>query len=177
MSLLAKFLEWLAPRFLEERRIHVGGHLYLRRFYVLGQMEDGLAKFWNCGKRPRQRFGFLPTVYLHCFHRPDADRWMHNHPWSARGLILTGGYIELRYPQHPSRSHNVLQRTLRPGSFQKFDEDTYHNIVTLLDDVVWTVLATGTRTQGWGFWDPVRRRHVPWHRRSLRFVPPLANEG
>lgn len=70
-------------KFLPCRRI-VGGDktLYLSRYTVL-------------------RIPFTTrSVYLHCFHRSDEDRDLHNHPWDKSvSLVLWGGYVEERRVQ------------------------------------------------------------------------------
>lgn len=80
-------------------------------------------------------------VYLHFFHRGDADRELHNHPWAGSSLILAGGYIEER-------------REGEAGDTNVLAPDTFHRVDLLRpDDGCWTLFTTGPKAQSWGFWD------------------------
>lgn len=161
--MLRRLLEFLAPRLFEERRITIGGQLYMRRFYLFGQMSPRLAELWNCGRKPRQRLGFLRTTYLHCIHRPDADRFCHNHPWSGGGRILTGGYVEQRYAGDPHKGADVIvHRFFKPGARQELGPNTFHRIHELLEDVCWTLFWAHGKSQSWGYWHDTEKRFIPW---------------
>jgi hypothetical protein len=163
MSILRKFLERLSTR-LEERRIEVNGELYLQRYYLWGRMPPELAALWNCGKTPKPRLRWLPTVYLHRFHMPDPDRYCHNHPWWGKGMVLTGGYQELRLVNDPEKDDHFdyRVRTLRPGQVQLVTPKTFHRVQKLHADQVWTVFMVGKRVQRWGYNIP-GRGFVPYN--------------
>jgi len=153
--MLKRFLEWLAPK-LEERRISINGELYLQRYYLWGRMPPELAKLWNCGNVPKERFGWLPTTYLHRFHLPDPDREVHNHPWIGRGRILVGGYKEVRLVSKPLEGEDYEYRVKAylPGDKQEVLPDTFHRVSELFADEVWTVFSVGERQQKWGYMVP-----------------------
>jgi len=143
----------LVSRVLPERQIVIDGELYLQRFYLWGKMPPELAALWNCGTIPKQRFGSLPTTYLHCFHKPDKDRDCHNHPWHAEGRILTGGYLEERWVGHPSERGAYKVTVVRsPGDEQRLTPDTFHRVSDLLALRVWTYFSVGPYEQSWGYW-------------------------
>ncbi len=118
---------------------------YLTRYTLATSKEAS----WNL---PRAEDG--GAVYLHFFHRSDADDQLHNHPWTGRSLILTGGYREERRV-----GDQVLQRYLRPCDVNILYPDTFHRI-DLTDPAAgcWTLFLAGERVQSWGFWD--RHTHV-----------------
>ena len=89
-------------------------------------------------------FGVRPLV--HRIWREDADRHMHNHPWSwARFLIVSGGYVEERLERG-----DMVTRTLAPGDVNALDADSFHRVRTVFPDT-WTLGLVGERVQDWGF--------------------------
>lgn len=96
-------------------------------------------------------------VYLHFFHRGDADRTLHNHPWSGRSLILTGGYREERRD-----GAHIVERIYVPGDVNTLDVDTFHRVDLLDPRGAWTLFETGARVQSWGFWDRDSDVFTPW---------------
>ena len=133
---------------LPDRLITTDGDPYLHRFYL--------------HKKPREGFRqYLPSVYLHYFHRGDLDKALHNHPWKySLSLVLTNGYLEDRRTKY-----GVIRRLLRSGSVNFIRANDYHK-VTLLDPSKgsWTLFVSGPRVQDWCFWDPARpgKQPVPW---------------
>lgn len=139
----------------EEIRQH--GKLYLRRWRILSTK-------W---------FG----IYLHCFHAPDDDRDLHNHPWSwAASLILAGWYIESVGVPGPSKVCRLTSRyyevrsTLRrkekiwyTGSFRFFRGSTYHAVSDIkAPGKVWTLFIHGPMVREWGFFDSDTGKHISW---------------
>ena len=53
---------------------------------------------WSAVPRKRYYVGqlFGVTVYLHRFVGCDGDPELHDHPWNALSIVLSGSYIELR---------------------------------------------------------------------------------
>ena len=85
-------------------------------------------------------------VMLHQIHRPDADRFLHNHPWAtAQFLILAGGYVE-----HRLVGDEVVTRMLAPGDVNSLDADTFHRVDSVQPGT-WTLGLIGERVQDWGF--------------------------
>lgn len=132
------------------RRIELDGDLYLERFYFLGAKPRWTDRGW---------LTFLPAVYLHCFHRPDADRELHNHPWTTSySLILSGGYDEERahgdaetdtgWTFWPLR---IFDHTYGMGAVNTIKRGTFHRVSELHTPHVWTLFAHGERVGKWGF--------------------------
>jgi hypothetical protein len=85
-------------------------------------------------------------LMLHRIHRPDSDRWLHNHPWkTAAFLILGGGYTEERLVDG-----DVVKFVLKPGDVNRLDANTFHRI-TSIEPNTWTLGLIGERVQDWGF--------------------------
>lgn len=144
--LLRRFTDWALSKYEsggyageDDRRraytIETDGDKYLTRVILL----------------PRRIFGV--NIYLHNFHRADADRYLHSHPWRwTRSIVLAGSYVEERVADG-----KVIERTVR--WFNKIDEHDYHRVLRLHGDV-WTLFITGPRIQDWGFL--TERGHVSW---------------
>jgi hypothetical protein len=103
-------------------------------------------------------------LMIHQIHRPDADRYLHNHPWSfADFLIVSGGYTEQRWSA--DRSH-VDTRELAPGDVNRITSDTFHRITEVRPNT-WTIGLIGKRVGSWGFWvDDALVDHVEYFRRN-----------
>ncbi|HSN19255.1 MAG TPA: hypothetical protein VLS49_01170 [Usitatibacter sp.] len=119
---------------------------YLSR-YTLAEMPDG------------------GHVYLHFFHRGDADRELHNHPWAGTSVILTGGYREERRGE----GDGIDVRVYGPGDVNHLAPDTFHR-VDLIDEArgCWTLFVTSARVQSWGFWCRETRVFTPWREALAR---------
>lgn len=161
-----KVLEKIAGR-LHRRDILVGDRLYLSRYYLVGGMSSRLADLWPEDDRPPANHDNDWTCYLHCFHQPDPDRDLHNHPWRATSTILWGGYEEVQIALTELDPDGVrvtprsqeLHHIRRPGDEYELFPDTYHSITRLMTPRVWTLFAHGPKERSWGFL--IDGRHVP----------------
>lgn len=161
MKLLRRVLEQVSKHLPARRIVDNDGGPYLTKYYLFGKMPPEFADMWD--RRPTERLGWLNTTCLHRFYRPDMDRDCHNHPWSATGRILTGGYVEERWVGDPREDHAYLtMRCLLPGEYQQIEANTFHRIVELGDDEVWTLFRTSDKVQSWGFWVEAQDRFQPW---------------
>ncbi len=125
---------------LPKRVIHGGNGPYLTR-YKLHDFEDGRH------------------VYLHFFHRSDEDRELHNHPWSGKSLILTGGYLEERRLE----DDRIGYFTYAPGSVSILAPQTFHRVDLIQPETgCWTLFLTGAKEQSWGFWNRDSGVYTPW---------------
>lgn len=97
---------------------------------------------------------------LHYWHRPDADKDLHNHPWAdARGRVLLGGYVEDRL-EEPRTWFDLIDtsvprtaistRIYRRGDQTELLADTFHQ-VAYIQPRTWTLLNVGERVQRWSF--------------------------
>lgn len=130
---------------LPSRIISTGGRPYLTRWYL-----------WPEGPRDVEDEGSdLPfAVFLHKFHRSDADRDQHNHPWDLSiAIVLAGGYREERGDE---------TRVVLPGTVNVIRSSDFHR-VDLLNPVMgsWSLFVAGRKTGGWGFRDKVTGAFVP----------------
>lgn len=81
-------------------------------------------------------------LYVHKIMRPDAERDLHDHPWSFGSLVLVGGYEE---------ELADTWRTWRQGSWRRMRPTEPHAIRRLLRAPTWTVVVRGRRQRAWGF--------------------------
>lgn len=131
-----------------------------------GVREDYLTRFLTpkCGPM---------RLMLHHIHRPDSDRYLHNHPWkSATSVILNGGYDEERRVETPTTflrdekrgdfsvsTIYVQNRLYAPGDINHLTNNHYHRI-TAVKEETWTLFINDTRLpEGWGYL--IDGKHVP----------------
>lgn len=104
-------------------------------------------------------------VYLHIFHRPDAEPHLHDHPRRLKSLVLKGGYIEergelvlaldekgaVRLPSRFMLKKRILKRIV--GAWIDIPLDTKHRVVSLLHaPTVTLVFYRKNKERVWGFW-------------------------
>jgi hypothetical protein len=83
----------------------------------------------------------LISIYLHIFHRSDADD-LHDHPWPFLGLILWRGYNE-QTPQGKRRFWPGMV-LFRPASWS-------HRVELVNGKRAATLVIVGKRIREWGF--------------------------
>ena len=112
---------------------------YLQRFY---------ADTSTCGSY---------DYWLHRFLSADGDRELHNHPWIADSVVLTGSYIERRNDGYFMRTAiddpieeflSIMGGAGHPQS-HRVSVDTWHQIITVAPET-WTLLTVhGSRVDSW----------------------------
>lgn len=116
------------------------------------------------------------NVYLHKFMRSDDDRALHDHPWWFVSLMLKGEYTEVT--DTGSKSRTAGSFAFRPAEWRHrvallVDLDAARDVLTDTSNLppylpelpCWTLIVTGRRSRGWGFWcrnKPVEEQFVPW---------------
>lgn len=88
------------------------------------------------------------SVLLHNICQPDADRWLHDHPWWFVAIVLRGGYTQQRTTRNGTSKVSRVRRVNIVG------RRTFHRIETVQPDT-WTLVVTGCRRRIWGY-------RVPW---------------
>ncbi len=58
--------------------------------FIVGGADEPYLLRWYIF--PRNRWG---NIYIHEYHRPDADEALHDHPWHSFSLCLTGTIIDI----------------------------------------------------------------------------------
>ena len=90
------------------------------------------------------RFEILHTrrlrVYLHHIMRSDAERHLHDHPWSFVSIILRGGYRE--HTMDGSRDYKAPAILFRPATWA-------HKLE--LQQPAWTLVFATKTVRRWGF--------------------------
>ena len=168
--MMRRVLTWLTDRMQPPRVIYdrEGKSPYLSRWALIGsrRMADGSSPVDQFGD-PKPDAISSPGIhlYLHRFHRSDADGALHSHPWSwAYALILAGGYKEerrFRSRLRPGRPYFVYQLTRKPWSVVPIRETDFHR-VDLLEHDSWSLFLAGPKVASWGFWDRNTGEFLPW---------------
>jgi hypothetical protein len=97
-------------------------------------------------------------IYLHHIHRPDREPDPHDHPWWFASLVLAGWYEETVWAD--KRDGGKWIRRERPrGSARRISRRSAHRITGTCGPL-WTLVLTGPKRSGWGFWRD--GRYVPW---------------
>lgn len=147
--MIARLLAWISGR-LPIRVIAIEHDAYLLRYYVCGRLPERYFP----GVKPR--LGWLPSIYLHHFLRPDRDRELHNHPWKwALSFMLVGGYEEER-----RRADGVVvTRSVRFVNLIRHGD--FHRVRRLRLHHAWSLIIAGPKVSGWGFFDPETSKFIP----------------
>lgn len=127
---------------------HIGE--YMRRFWVFNPYPAD-----SSGAESR-----LPSARIHHILREDDDRHLHDHPWDARTVILSGWYDE------KLEDGTVVRRSR--GYTGRINFGQYHSIVAVSPGGVWTLFITYRYRGTWGFL--VDGAKVPW--RKYLGLPP-----
>lgn len=122
---------------------------FLERFDIadVANADDTYLRRWYLIETPW--FG----IKLHHILRADADRALHDHPWSFVSLILRGGYTEERPLEHvssPGFPWLVERIRRRPGRLHRVRADELHRIDELHGSC-WTLVVNGPKRRTWGF--------------------------
>ncbi|MCF6783396.1 hypothetical protein [Stutzerimonas stutzeri] len=95
-----------------------------------------------------ERYSIVRTkplaIYLHHFVDRDQDTELHDHPWTALSVVLTGGYVERRL----LAGLQTQDRHIRFGNWIR--PDCFH-MITEAKPGTWTLLVRFRKTKGWGF--------------------------
>ena len=119
------------------------GKLYMRRWFLLPVGRD-------------QEWPF--SIKLHKICRSDADRDLHDHPWSFISLILKGQYLEVLVdPQGDWPDRIVVPRGRFSARWRS--AKSLHQVL-LPEGPVWTLVFTGPRRRVWGY--RTDNGWIPW---------------
>ena len=132
---MIKFVTWLMTLLRFERHdiSRKGLPEYLTRWVVwpLFPGPDGTRRYADGCK-----------VFLHLFHRGDAEDYPHDHPWPFWSLILWGGYYE----------HTATGKHWHgPGSLLRRPAEWQHRVELHGKRKCVTLIWTGKKQRTWGF--------------------------
>ena len=139
--------DWLIKRSLRTPYTHIqsadGTETYMGRWWLLNPYASGTYE---------ATWPWFPwSIRIHHIKRPDMDRDLHDHPWSARTIILHGWYVEERL---------FTERTLIRGQTSLIKHNHFHRIDRVSPGGVFTLFITGKKVNSWGFL--VNGVKVPW---------------
>lgn len=122
---------------------HIGtmGNYYMMRFWLFNGYEKG--------KTPR--YPRLPAIRLHIILRPDAAGAKHNHPMTARAILLLNGYDEARDFEMPYGPTELLYKR-RAGDTYTLTPADFHRIVSITPEgPAYTLFFIWGNSDEWGF--------------------------
>lgn len=111
--------------------------LAMRRPYLhIGEYMD---RYWLVPMEWRLPF----SIRIHKILLPDADPYLHDHPWNWRTIILRGWYHE----------ETVFGKKFnrKRGYTAANTAETFHRIDRVSPGGVWTLFIMGNRRNDWGF--------------------------
>ena len=160
-----KLLAWVFSRKFIAKRLITDAKSRHPDFVILDENgEPYLSRWWlfnpyETTDKRSQRYEWIPVnIRLHCFSKPDKDEHMHDHPWDAVSLIISGRYCE-------ERVDNDLF-VYEAGDFNRINAEDFHSIRsvtpdhTIDKDGVWSIFITFKKKKSWGFLVPPVV--VPW---------------
>lgn len=129
------------------------GRLLTRLFRRYDIARKGLDRYLTRWDLLGNRFaGAGHHLFVHLFHRGDAEPYFHDHPWPFWSLILWGGYWE--HTPEGRRWYGPLRLLRRPADWR-------HRVELPAGRRCWTLVWTGAKARSWGFWCP-RSGFLPW---------------
>lgn len=152
MEMLATFCvgvtEWREPNQLIGR----DGNPYIDRWYLARKvLVPAFVNDYGTPRGPLESDRYLQSelenVYLHRYHRGDADE-PHDHPWPNASLVVRGWYRENVYD---AQANFVRCETRRPGDIVLRSATSIHAILETSDDCL-SLFATLRKEREWGFW-------------------------
>ena len=112
---------------------------------ILGRRNEDiyLMRFWvnEPKKNTKGSYSSRNSLLLHHFLKPDDDDHLHNHPWTGRSTILSGGYQE--------ETLEGIQK-VKPMDSNVITADKYHRVKSI-EDNTWSLVHTGDKEGEWGF--------------------------
>lgn len=83
------------------------------------------------------------TVRIHHILAPDADPYLHDHPWNWRTIVLAGWYVE--EDVEGRKTHRMR------GDTRAATAETFHRIDAVGRNGAWTLFIMGRKRNRWGF--------------------------
>ncbi len=119
-----------------------------------------LTRWVLWGRRGRdgsRRNGPGGKVFLHWFHRGNAEPYPHNHPWPFWSLILLGGYYEWTLTGYVNPETGERQQERRwygPLSLLRRPAQWAHRVELPAGRRCWTLVWTAAKVRSWEFLCP-----------------------
>jgi hypothetical protein len=149
--LVSGLWKWAADRLIAHARRHPHLHLanadgspYMDRYWLVK------PHWWTAGR----------SIRIHHLHSSDAERHLHDHPWSQHSIVLRGRYVEVM-PRHNAQSASydqlaggVRARVREVGDIISHDATQRHRIVLAPGLSAWSLCIMGRRQRRRGFHTP-----------------------
>ncbi len=111
---------------------------YLSRWFLVKNIGRGIYGGRLRANTIKTKF---MNIYLHCVHKSDDDRALHDHPWFNISIILKGTYREVYHDKHKIR---------KAGDIIFRFPNTAHRL-EVVSGPVWSLFITGPKVREWGF--------------------------
>lgn len=100
------------------------------------------------------------------------DELFHDHPWSFRTTILSGGYVEVVAEIKQEGKLILTQVKRQPGTTHQVPAGTIHKLSGLLKGDCWTIIEPGSHERKSGFYkaDEAGVWHRFWDQRKWRLM-------
>ena len=109
--------------------------------------KDGILHF--------KRWEILKTkwfnIYIHGIYKADEDLHLHNHPWDYKSFVLYGTFVEKERTTDLDKDVKYRYNHLHFGSFIKRKANTFHKILRLESEAVYTLFITNKSYNKWGY--------------------------
>ena len=130
---------------------------------ILGRHTDDiyLMRFWLSEPQNNTKGSFSSrnSLLLHHFLKPDDDSHLHNHPWTGRSTVLSGGYVE-------ETEDGISQ--VKPMDCNFITAKKYHRIRSI-EHNTWSLVHTGEKEGEWGFLvDGVHQHYMDYLNNELQ---------
>jgi len=112
-----------------------------------------MERYWLFNPYKREsHWRRFPSVRMHVIRLPDTDRHLHDLPWVARTLILSGGYWEERFVDRMSPEAGTFTALRWAGDSYRLAPNIFHRIVDITPyHSVVTLFITWGPMHRWGF--------------------------
>lgn len=150
MAMLTAFCVGVTESRLPNQEIGRAGNPYIDRWYLARKVTVPTFVYDEAEGLPHAGRGIpseLENVYLHGYHRGDADD-PHDHPWPNASLVVRGWYRENIYDE---QANLVRCETRRPGDIVLRSAGSIHAILETSPDCL-SLFATLRKSREWGFW-------------------------
>ena len=128
---------WIIRRAQRTPFFHLGDYMHrwwLMPRFMLVRRADGVY----------DRKPWVPiAIRVHHIRRPDADPYLHDHPWPWRTFILRGHYAE-------EDVFGTLWMRFQ-GDTRAANAEVFHRIQSVSTGGVWTLFVMGRKCNSWGF--------------------------
>ncbi len=91
------------------------------------------------------------NIYIHAIYKADEEEHLHDHPWDYTSIVLHGTFVEKQRANLIGEIAAYTYNHLHFGSIIKRKATTFHKILKLESDVIYTLFITSPKYRVWGY--------------------------